>query len=126
MSDLTVIEDSLFSLETGEPMFVFKGGNLSNADLIRAVEAAYGDPIAGMWLDVSEGKWGWTNRFKHCSNHCGWGCDREGEWHRHYDRGYGTDVNTAVTLCRRKPVASKDVVLVAASSAVPSLKEATE
>lgn len=121
MSDLTVIEDSLFSLDTGEPMFVFKGGNLRNADLARAVEAAYGDPIAGMWLDVAEGKWGWTNRFKHCSNHVGWGCDQEGEWHRHYDRGYGTEVNTAVTLCRRKPAASKDAILVS----VPSLKEVT-
>jgi hypothetical protein len=53
------------------------------------------DDALGGWLPTAEdgqpiiriepGNWGYSPRIKHCDRYTGgWGCDSEGDWHRHF------------------------------------------
>ncbi|MFC5930892.1 hypothetical protein D6T64_11925 [Cryobacterium melibiosiphilum] len=108
---MTILEkvdgvDWLMGLDDGSTMYAFTGVGHSDADLIETVRALEDDDdLHGMFLDVTEGTWGWSPRFKHCSNHDdGWGCDNEGEWHRHYSVNYGHDPVTGVTVRNFEPM----------------------
>ena len=106
---MTILEkadgvDWLMDLDSGDTMYAFAGVGHSDADLIETVRSLEGDNVDDEFLDVTEGAWGWSRRFKHCSNYGdGWGCDNEGEWHRHYDQNYGHDPVTGVTVRPRAP-----------------------
>jgi len=107
---MTIIEkadgvDWLIEHESGSTMYAFAGRGHSDADLIETVRASEEGDINGEFLDITEGSWGWSPRFKHCSNHDdGWGCDNEGEWHRHYSQNYGHDPVTTVAIRSYKPM----------------------
>lgn len=88
----------------GNTMHPLVGTQHSDADLIETARALEESDLVGHFLMVSEDSWGWSPRFKHCSNHDdGWGCDNEGEWHRHYSTNYGFDKSTTVTVYPFKP-----------------------
>ena len=108
---MTILEkadgvDWLMSDDDGSTMYAFTGVGHSDADLIETVQALEdGGDLYGMFLDVTEGAWGWSPRFKRCSNYdTGWGCDNEGEWHRHYSLNYGHDIVTCVTVRHWEPI----------------------
>lgn len=88
MSELTHVDEGV--RWWGQEMVLVEGVGHDAGDLIDAYNKYADDTIATPYVEVWEGRWGWSNRFKNCSNHGnGWGCDNEGEWHRHFEMGYG-------------------------------------
>lgn len=96
--------------DDGSTIYAFSEVGHSDADLIETVRALEDDAdMGGTFLDVTEGAWGWSPRFKNCSNHDdGWGCDNEGEWHRHFSQNYGHDPMTVVIVRTFKPSRTGD------------------
>ena len=114
MSVIELLGVNLWSLDSGESMIEIEGIGHSDANVVTFLESnSEAREIADQWpwLEVVEGRWGWSPpRFKWCSNHdSGWGCDDEGEWHRHYSTNYGGDERTLITRANQFWIASKGV-----------------
>ncbi len=91
--------DNMHDLSSGNTMYGFAGIGHSDEAIIEAVRHHYESDLDGYRLAAYEARWGWSPRFKWCSNHdTGWGCDEEGEWHRHFSTNYGDEPSTTVTV----------------------------
>lgn len=99
MTDQLSFHDTVYDLDSGRPMHIFGGVGHADSAIIAAATAAEYQDLADYTLAISEGRWGWSPRMKHCGNYdSGWPCERAGEWHRHFSANYPGEQVTVVTV----------------------------
>lgn len=74
----TTLDDPFFSAA------VLRGHGLDRGEVERALTERYGRDEESDVLVTDEQYWRLTPRIKNCEAYTGWGCDNEGEWHKHW------------------------------------------
>lgn len=104
LREFTVLDANIYN-DHG-PLLVIDG---IGHDRARLLDYATRDDALGGWyyrgtgrravLSIEDSTWSWTPRIKHCEPYTdGWGCDQEGEWHRHLVATNGGEPLTLIGL----------------------------